>query len=64
MIVITINFQGNFPTVVMDDDLERPRRFNSFDEAMLFIDEMSDGYRAACASICIVDINTGETETV
>ena len=64
MIVITINFQGNFPTCVMDDDTERPRRFESFDAAMLFIDEMSDNYRAACASICIVDINTGKTETL
>lgn len=62
MIVITINFQGNFPTCVMDGDLERPQVFESFEAAHACVECWSENYRAACASICIVNIDTGETE--
>lgn len=64
MIAILINFQGNFPICVMDDDLEHPRTFESFIDARDFIDNFRPDYRMACASICIVDIDTGESETI
>lgn len=62
MIVVLVNFQDNMPICLMDDELERPRGFSDFYEARGFVDGLRPDYRAECASICIVDIDTGETE--
>lgn len=62
MVVILGNFQGRKPIIISDEDGE-PKAFASMDEARDFTCTQHMGLMA-CENIVIVDLRTGETDTL
>lgn len=62
MVVVLGSFQGRKPIIISDDDGE-PKAFASMDEARDFTCTQHLGLMA-CENIVIVDLRTGETETL